>query len=46
MVGEFNVPAEESDIADAYDPGAAFATDFEVLAGAHGVKEGTYDEAC
>ena len=41
VVGEFSKSAEEAEVVEAEDFGSAFSLYFQVLAGAHGVIEGT-----
>jgi hypothetical protein len=41
VMGEFSETAEEAEVVEAEDFGSAFSLYFQVLAGAHGVIEGT-----
>jgi hypothetical protein len=41
VVGEFSKSVEEAEVVEAEDFGSAFSLYFQVLAGAHGVIEGT-----
>jgi hypothetical protein len=41
ILGEFSKSTEETEVVEAEDFGSAFSLYFQVLAGAHGVVEGT-----